>query len=615
MGVMGNVWEWVIKKARAGWAMATPRNARSSALRPYLAGAMPGLWSSPHLEEAQKFTGWTYCAVTALADQAAQATCAVYLVGRKRRTEDDTGRIRKAASQHQEHHGERIPMRDKHPLVRLLNRPNPEQSGSQFRYQMMQQLALTGTAHVWIIRNGLGTPVELYVVPTAAATPLPPTNDHPRGQYRVSPLASFSGTVGDDYLPPGSLGPLLTAGAILDARDIKSIRLPHPLYRSDGWSPLAAGATVIDVENQLNLARWYSFKNAAAPGMVLELAEDANPAPEEMEALRTDLRNRNSGVQNAGKDLLLPPGVSAKQITSTNKEMDYTTSFPQVRDGVLALHKTPAVAIGVTEAGSYSAFYASLKQFTELAVQPKLDMIAEELTEALASDFERATGLPDDERLVIDMKARAIDDPTLREGRIRTLTAAKAITINEVRAEDGLPPVEWGDCPAGTDPLQWKQGMLQLKQAEQGGPGGGNPLAAMMAGGGGQPGAGQEQEPKPGQGDGKGEDSDPFSELLGDGKGTTGSGAEEDDPFASLFGDAGQDGADAGIGTTDDTPIGDLGKDTDADADDEDTGTPDPVRASAPRIPRLGKSYRLRFDLSHMTPHLNGNGHHRNGRS
>jgi phage portal protein BeeE len=593
MGVMNTVWQWVTKKARGG-----DRNARASALRPYLAGSMLGYWVSQHDAEGQKYTGWTYCAVSALADQASQAQCQAYLVGRQR---DNEGRIRKSMGQGGGDDSDRIPLRHKHPLMRLLNRPNPEQSGSDFRYRVMLQLSLTGTAHVWIVRNGegKGVPVEMYVIPTGAATPLPPSSDHPLGQLRVAPLASFAMQAGDADFPPGSLGPLMTTGGYLDARDIKSIRLPHPLYLSDGWSPLAAGATVIDVETSLNYARWYSFKNSATPGMVLEVAEDADPSPEEMEAFRADIRNRNAGVANAGKDLLLPKGVTAKQIAANNREMDYTSSYPQIRDSVLALHKTPAVAIGVTEAGSYSAFYASLKQFTALAVQPRLDKIAEELTEALASDYEDLTGLPEDEHLVIEMKARAIDDPSIEEGELRLLIGGKAITINELRAKKGLAPIEWGDCPAGTDPIQWQQGQLQLKQAKegggQGGAGGGNPLAALMGGG------------APGGGGGSAPAGDSPAPPGGGPEGQQDQPDAEDDPFAALFGDSlGGDGAST------DQMIGDTSRDSaenpDGVIDEDGPNEPDPVRESAPKIKVKGYPVRLHIGRT------GSNGHHRNGR-
>lgn len=519
MGLLDTVWKSVRGATRGAARALAGYLQKVSALRPYLAGTMPGFWSSDHISESQRYTNFTYCAVTALCDQAAQATVTVYRTGGTKKAKDRRRRLnkrlgqRKKSSGNQQHQADdREPMDSRHPLVRLLNRPNPEQSGSSLRYQCMQQLSLHGTAHVWIIRNDYGTPVELYVIPTASAVPLPPSNEMPRGSYRVSPLASFSGTVSDDFLPPGSLGPLLTTGGIIDAKDVKSIRLPHPLYRSDGWSPLAAGALILDVEEQMHRARWYSLRNASVPGMVFEVAEDADPRPEEVEGFRQDLRNRNSGVQNAGKDLVLPKGFKPHQVNQTGRDLDFASGFPQIMNATLAIHKTPAVAIGVAEAGSYSAFYASLKQFTELSVQPKLSLIGEELTEALGPDFEKVDGLPDGERLEIAIEARAIDDPSTLNDRIRTDIQAKAVTINEVRELRGLEPVWWGDCPAGSDPIQWQQQLQQLKQGGQegqpgqGGPpgeeGADDPLAALLEGLGGE----DEQGGGPPDGGADGED-------------------------------------------------------------------------------------------------------------
>lgn len=598
MGVMARVWDWAKKRAsglsgRGGGGGGGDRNARAANLRPYLAGGTLGWWTSPHDAESLKYTGWTYCAVSAMADQAAKATCRVYLTGRSR---DPEGRIRKSAgSATDSADSDRIPVRPTHPMARLLERPNPEESGSDFRYGVILQLCLTGTAHVWIVRDreGEGAPVELYVVPTGATTPMPPSSEHPRGQLRVAPLSSFAVGGTDDYFP-GSLGSLMTAGGYLDARDVKSIRLRHPLYLSDGWSPLAAGATLIDVETSLNQARWYSFKNSATPGLVMEVAEDADPSPEELEAFSAFMKARNGGVANVGANLMLPKGVTAKQLAASNKEMDYVSSYPQVRDSVLALHKTPAVAIGVSEAGSYAAYYAALKQFTELSVQPRLDQVADALTEALAPAFEESTRMPEGERLVIELKASGIDDPALREAGLRLLISGKSITINELRAKEGLPPVEWGDCPAGTDPIQWKQGLLQLKQAEQeaeqggapgGAPGGGDPLAALL-GGGGPGGAG-------GSGPSEGSPAPQEGAPQGQGQG-------DDDPFGGMFGSAAigdtpRDGGETAIGDISaggggedaELPIGDI-------SGESGPGLADPVRRSAPK---MVKRFRLRVTV------------------
>jgi hypothetical protein len=107
-----------------------------------------------------------------------------------------------------------------------------------------------------------------------------------------------------------------------------------------------------------------------------------------------------------------------------------------MRDAVLGVHGVPPIAAGISGGGSYAAFYAQLKQFTCLTVQPILELLAEEDTERLAPQF--------GDGLTIEYEAAAIDDPEILERRLATDIAARAITKGEIRALRGLPP--FGDA-------------------------------------------------------------------------------------------------------------------------------------------------------------------------
>lgn len=367
---------------------------------------------------------------------------------------------------------DRKPVGDGDPLLMMLRKPNKWQSGALFRFQCAQQLELTGTILVWATRNAAGTPVALYVVPTGLARPMPPTASYPAGSWMVTPLASYGGNpedvappAGDDdgYAPGGAIGSLLVTGGVLDGRDVKAVRWPHPIYLSDGLSPLAACSVEIDVAEQLGRSRWASLHNSSRPGMVFSLSPEANPSPEDQEAFREDLKARNAGTQNTGNSLVLPQGMTADQVERSATELDYAGTWPQARDSVLAAHQTPAVAAGIAEAGSYSAFWASLKQYVELAVQPALDMVADELGEWLGPQFARR-GLRAQEGdwrrphgYVVEFKARAIDDPTVLETRLKTDILAKAMTTEQYCRLRGYPVPDWGACPIGVDPLAWQQ--------------------------------------------------------------------------------------------------------------------------------------------------------------
>src|SRR6185295_10027994 len=118
---------------------------------------------------------------------------------------------------------------------------------------------------------------------------------------------------------------------------------------------------------------------------------------------------------------------------STAQEMDYCGAFTQLRDAALAIHGVPGVAAGITDGGSYAAFYAALKQLTEMTTQPQLSFIAEEETEQLAPQY--------GPRLTVEMLAPPINDEQIKEQQLRTDMAGGVRKRDEIRQLRGLAPL------------------------------------------------------------------------------------------------------------------------------------------------------------------------------
>lgn len=495
---------------------------RVSNLRMVMSGGAPGMWASNHFEELQHCSGWNFVAAHALALQFAGATVKAYRKRRIKSRRDDelssdpidalkarlerliNPRSKALAPEHQaQSPKERLPLDDEHPLVRLMRKPNPDQSGAQFRYQIAQQLALTGGALVWVLRDKhdrydpRGTPRELYVIPTGLAYPQPPSAQFPNGWFRVLPLASYGLNLDPEgFGPPGAMGNLLANGGPIDKRDVRSIGWPHPLFVGDWLSALSAGALQTDLAEEIDRAIVARFRNEGRPGLVFgwESVEIwGKISAEEKEAFRADVRARNAGTHNTGNDLMLPPGMKADSHDANPREMDFTGSKPIARNDVLAMHQTPPTVAGINEAVSYAGLFASLKQYIALKVQPNLDMTFEELGEELCPAFGPGHSM--------EAEARSTDDPTLHAQKLDRLETRGLATIDEARAMEGLgphPDPEYGKLPAGTTWQSWQQVKQQAEQAKQqaeqakqqqqaaagGGGDGGNPLAGLLGGGG-----------------------------------------------------------------------------------------------------------------------------------
>lgn len=452
-GPLKRIWGWLKSLAGAG-----PTKFKGRDPRPFLAGQAPGMWASNHLAESDSVKGWNFVAIRTMARMAASAETAVHelvnaLRDRRRlerslRFAKSIGdrrsaravrrkleRLKASAPTSQGSKVERRPVEHSDPCLKLLAKPNPNWSGSILRYQAIQQLAATGTAILWCVRNELGIPVELYVIPTGLCIPRMPTEEFPQGSYWITPLSSWGlQPLNQDGWVTGALGSALLTGAEVDGRDVKCVRWPHPLYLSDGLSTASAISMWIDVANEMDRACWYGLQNTERPGMVFEQDPQIDPDPADKDQFREDLAAEHAGTPNTGKHLLLPKGIMSRDRGRTPADMDFQNGRPAYRDCVLAAHGVSPVAAGIVGAGSYSQFWAAVKQTTEIAVQPMLDLLAEDQTCLLG------TAWPDGRREV-NYKARAIDDPQLLESRLATDTrAGNVLLVREYRAMRGLQP-------------------------------------------------------------------------------------------------------------------------------------------------------------------------------
>jgi len=437
-----------------------------SGLRQALSANQPGNWATDHRREAEHCTDWVAIALKAICLQAMQATVNVF---------DDsgmTGPVRKSHRQHDrtlwrdspslrlgnrpywkrlkglygQEQQKTDPLPEDSRIVRLMRYPNPAQSGALFRYEQSMQIQLTGTCIVWNIPNKAGATVERHVIPTACAAPVLPSRELPRGGYRIDPMSSRFYSPVDEQGFVEMSGYFNAIGRVIPAEQCQVIRWPHPILKDDGLSMVAACAKLVDVSDQINIARWSQMLNGFEPSLVITLPDDVNPTPEELTQIADKFQSRYGGSTNHRK-VLITNGKAVTTLTTTPKDMDYTEGHKQARDAVLALMGTPPVAAGIQEAGAYAAYYASLKQFISGTCQPLFDMLAE----ADSCWFGRRRPSPIHpggeileypEGLTVEMEAAPINNAEITEREIATDIAAGAIEVDEVRSLRGRPL--WG---------------------------------------------------------------------------------------------------------------------------------------------------------------------------
>lgn len=224
------------------------------------------------------------------------------------------------------------------------------------------------------------------------------------------------------------------------------------------------------------------MKGVDASVIVTMDPEVLNPGQFDLNRLRIQLEAVAAGPNNAGKILFIPGGTGIERMSNTPMEMGWTEGWSQLVEFVLAAYGVPKSIAGLQDDTSYASLYASLKQFNLLTLDPYCRLIRDCFTKQV---LQRWFG----HSLYMHLKPERIDDHELRERQLSLLTQIGGITINELRKEYRMPPVEekWGEDRAWVkNAPEQQQGQENPDAAQEGQPGpkGGenqNPLAALMA--------------------------------------------------------------------------------------------------------------------------------------
>lgn len=379
----------------------------------------PGNWASDHKSEAEKFAGWHYVAISSIGKAIRSASVEAY-----------QEKVREYAKAYNEQDDDSTPLPKWHPLMQLLKRPNPSQSGASFREEVSIQLCLTGSALIWNVPNQIGRTVERYVIPTAIAEPRQPEKGRPRGGWYINPEVARWQIESGWFLYTG----LATAiGKVIDARDVQVIRFIHPVFKDEGQSPVSAGALWTDTSEKVDVSRHSHLRNGSDPSVIIGIdgVEDEGT----LQRMSAKFNEKYAGPSKHGKAMFVNgQNVKVEPVTRTPAEMAYEGAFLQFRDAIMALHGVTPIAAGIEAPSGDDGLYAPLKQFISGTVQPILDLMAEEDTEQLAGQF--------GEGISVLYTAKAIDDAKLTEQQINTDILAGAIEVDEIRKLRGRKP--WG---------------------------------------------------------------------------------------------------------------------------------------------------------------------------
>lgn len=199
-----------------------------------------------------------------------------------------------------------------HPLMTLLQQPNPMQGGAELFESLFGFYLIAGNSYLETVGPDGGTPKELWCLRPDRMRVIPGAQGIPEG-YRYQVGGKFT-----DY----------KADFLTGQSDVLHLKSFHPLDDWYGMSPLEAAAFSIDQHN--DAAKWNAalLQSGARPSGAL-VYKPTHPSAadiltdEQRQTLKNELEHYFSGAENAGKPLVLEGGLDWREMSMSPKDMDW----------------------------------------------------------------------------------------------------------------------------------------------------------------------------------------------------------------------------------------------------------------------------------------------------
>ena len=318
------------------------------------------------------------------------------------------------------------------PLHDILDRPNPLQSNSEFFASLYAFLLLSGNAYVLRVGAENSPPQELHLLRPDRITIKGGGKQIPeKYQYIVN------GRIQEEFLVDQETG----------FSEVKHIKLFNPLDDYYGLSPLSAGALEIDQHNMSAKHNVNLLNNGARPSGAIvfkprdEQGFSVNLNESQRQQILSDLNNRFTGSNNAGRPLLLEGDFDWREMGLSPKDMDFHNLKNMATTDIALCFGVPSQLVGVPDAQTYANVSEARLALYEETIIPYLKKIQSDMNEWLVPMF------GDDLQFEYDINAIPALSERRRKVYENVIGAVREgiITRNEARETLGLSPVSGGD--------------------------------------------------------------------------------------------------------------------------------------------------------------------------
>lgn len=316
--------------------------------------------------------------------------------------------------------GKRIQVLD-HPVAEFFRQPNDYQTWFEFCEQLESGRLLRGNGYAAIRRDGRGKLRDMIPINPDAVLVL----ESGKGQifYNVNRIGLWQIAMLADFP---------TALAAEDMFHLRGLSFNSLV----GVSTIGLARDSIGLGMGLEQQSARLMANGSRPSVILESKKSLTK--EAAERLAQTWRDFTGGVQNTGRTVVLEDGLEAKplQLTSVDMEFMAQRNF-QVQD-ICRFYRVPPFKLGLSELRGINLDQIN-QDYVNNTIMPPIHRWEQRLTKEFRLDEQ---GL----EVSFDISQLLRADITTRYTAARIALGGGAfVSVNEVRAGEGLEPVDGGD--------------------------------------------------------------------------------------------------------------------------------------------------------------------------
>jgi len=306
-----------------------------------------------------------------------------------------------------------------HPLEELLNKPNIDEGGVEFRTASFSWMLLTGNCFTSRDVNSEGMPSELW-----NWQPYNMKIGHAKNNPKVPAQYKWSAR---DYVKRWDVDPLTGQSDMLHWRTFN----PATCNSFYGQAPLSAGAMAGDQLNAANKWRYNVLKNDCRPSGILSTKADVDSG--QRKELAKQLEEDHMGFTNPSRFIIAGGGeIKWEQLGMNPKDADWLDGSKHNKQELAEVFGVPTQLLGIEGAQTYANYEEARLAFWVETIIPLMDLYFSELNRWLSPLYGGNVELRYDENEITALNV-------IRQKKLQTCLDSDVLTINEKRAILGYP--------------------------------------------------------------------------------------------------------------------------------------------------------------------------------